>query len=225
MERIIRDINEFIKTELITANESIIKTAGNTGWTVPADIPYPCFKDIFDSNNPNFSEIESKLTNYYLENIETLFNEINSMKGILPIFLQCLIEESVECYRLKLYQVCVVSLFSALEGVMTFYLDNRDATKYSDNHSKKIRDEEINFEVIGLISVAAFLEKTFNPKKFSEDDNNFSVLNRHWALHGKYKEKISQPSVIKLFVALSTALMIAENVNQLQQHKDQSHTD
>lgn len=212
MEHVIDKLKKFIRDEIRDANEDVLKKAASMGWTIPPDLPYSNFKLLFNDPNVNPTDADTKLTTYYLENIDELFQciEISLTKIQMPEYLSWLVKETIQCYNLGLYQVCVPSLFSALEGVMTFYLDDRIATKYKDSHLSKTMDTNISIESIGLISISEFLENNFNSTSFSLDEETFCKLNRHWALHGKYKKKLTQASVIKLFVAVGSALMTAE---------------
>lgn len=200
-------LKKLCREDLLDKNQEALRNAASLGWTLPPDLPPTDFLKMFSKAQEDLQDADAYLGSYYLAHIERLFSSIETQLKFIPAYLQQLIKESIYCYKNGLLQVCVPSLFSALEGVMTFYVEDRKTTSYQKLHNNISQKDGIVFEALALKSVAYFLEQHFRNADFSKAEHTFCELNRHWALHGKYKQPLSAVSVVKLFVVLGTALM------------------
>lgn len=212
---ILKLINEWSQS-LIFQHKKYIKDAAELGWTFGLTIPFPVFKKIVESNESE--EINSTFLHYYLSDgmLNKVIQDIRKRTENLPKYLVTLIDECIYTFENEKYQLTIVGLFSAIEGIMSlFYSDDETLTRYNSEISQYLENDAIGVLSLPLLSLKYFLENTFSAVPFNiQGSGDFCMSNRHWALHGRYKKELTQEDAIKLLLGLATTLFVNDGLRK-----------
>jgi hypothetical protein len=206
-----------ISDDIKDANDKWLQKAAKLGWTIGLTLPPPYFKEIIESNSSE--NINSKLMEYYNSDDKQLRmkEDVRQRTSTIPPYLVALIEECFCSFENKNYQLTMVGLFSAIEGIMSlFYSDNVTSTRYNNEITQYLDNKAVTYLALPILSLKFFLDNTFKKVPFNKEKSaNYDELNRHWALHGRYQNNIvKKEDVIKLFLALSTALFVNDGLRK-----------
>lgn len=183
------------------------------GWTLPAELGIYAVNVI--GKTDEISDIDKFFMWFYSENGYEHFK--NMIKTILeaPIGdgLKKLIEECQFAFENKRYAICADSLISAIEGILSTFWDDKTNIRMMKICQSKVDElandnKNITKKYI-WISYNKFIRKLYEKNDFNSDEPNF--INRHWLLHGRSSYSIEEIDCLRLFNAVSSICVIAEN--------------
>lgn len=202
-----------IKSGLTIINEEyreLAKKIGENGWTLPMIMGLSKFEKLFAASNSG--EDVSIYDNFFNEfynskNLKLMIKHINN-SPIIDIRKQ-LFNDCVEAYENKKYLLCINSLVPILEGILSEFDDDKTNIRMMKVCKKNVDDTERENKLIvnlAWISFYSFISILYKQSKF--DDNEPTLVNRHWILHGRTEREYGKEDCLRLFNAIYTIVAI-----------------
>ena len=175
------------------------------GWALPGSLTFEQIETLAAADVPS-EEIDELLVDYYTrdqcERLESLLSA--SFSSALLEMYKDLLEEALSSFKDERYRICVPSLITVVEGVLTSRLGLRDSKdiRVISPTKKIIEDEKMNLGKTYWSSVHSLIDSLFVISNF--DEQMPGKLNRHWVLHGRAELGESKKNALQLFVLIAT---------------------
>ena len=182
------------------------------GWTIPLDIDIKRFDDL-KAIADDAASLDCFFVAYYCKGkFNTLCRKIKQSfdnEATRNHFQEC-----IDAYKSGMYQICVTSLITLLEGYISEYSDDVRDIRVMRVCNFHVQEESKNHHQIKSLcwqSMYEFCKVIFSKSDFSQDEP--LEINRHWIEHGRTTKEYNDIGCIKMFNALSTMTIIKQAIN------------
>lgn len=189
---------------------NVVQKISDAGWTLPMEMGiYPInvlgqTNEISDVSKffvwyftgDNHSSFEKLIHNIQTSNIDEKFK---------PAINQC-----VFAYENNQYIICVVTLLTVIEGILSSFYPDKTNTKMKavcKRQVEKFSSSEHIIEKHVWNSYKNFINKLYYSTEFSNNEPTF--INRHWLLHGRSAYNVNQEDCLRLFNAIDTICCVS----------------
>lgn len=196
-------MDDFIeKYRAIVSNEldRPLDNLAKDGWTIPPYINWLKISSLNPLKNNQSELIAGWVLNY--DNNECYLRNIISN---CPEKWKTLLSQCVECYFSEKYAICIPSLSTIIEGLISHKLTDQGPEKirYHASFQDRIaQDYYVGADLIIALSLKAFIKHFFNPSDFSCEEPN--IPNRHWLAHGRAKVVDDKIQALRLFNTIAS---------------------
>lgn len=208
-----------IKSGLAIINEEYIELAkevGENGWTIPMVMGLNKFEELsslcVSCKEEEKQGIYNKFfsTYYNSNNFKLMVKHIN--KSEITKTRKALFNDCVDAYNSYKYLLCINSLATILEGLLSDLDDDKTNIKMmkicKGNMDATQRDKKL---IINLVwtSFYSFISTLYKKSNFDEDEP--LIINRHWLLHGRTDREYDKEDCLRLFNSIYTIVSIIKN--------------
>lgn len=132
------------------------------------------------------------------------------------VFKQCL-----DAYNSCKYELCSIGLFSIVDGMLSYYSDDKQCVKAKERIDK-VKSKIEQYKIVMPKSIQ-YITYTFVPislKLFAKSDFNKkepNLINRHWTVHGRSNKENTKEECLILFRvinALNQLHIFIRNINE-----------
>lgn len=193
-----------------------INRLSENGWVPP--LSFDCY-EYFQCSSTELSDgdIELGLMDFFEVNFDNVFLKIIDLEEQQNPFIHKMMSEVIQAYRLKLYQICIPSLFAILERYLADLSNDGDLNKirYGAGLERKvqvIKDNDGDFIETDVEFPYQFVQSCYLIKKFL--DKNFTAidfesscsLNRHTFAHGRQQYYATRVDAVKLIFIITNII-------------------
>ncbi len=202
-----------IKSGLLIINEEYLEVAkniGENGWTIPMTMGLNKFKKLVDifTDEGEVSVYNNFFSSFYNgKNFKSLIKHVNNssiMSSRNELFNDC-----VEAYQYGKYMLCINSLVPMLEGILSKLDEDKTniwMMKICKENVEKTEHENKLILNLVWVSFHSFISTIYKKSNFNEDEP--TLVNRHWILHGRTEREYGKEDCLRLFNAIYTIVSI-----------------
>lgn len=204
-----KELNSHLDVFETEFKEMIVKISSQ-GWTIPLDIDIRNFeylKKCYD----DIEKLNEFFENYYVKGKFNLMcrkiKKSFTNSSNITTFSEC-----IEAFNLGSYNICITSLITLLEGLLSYFGDQKNDIRMmricrfnSDEESKKGN----TIKSLCWESMYAFIQVLYTKSDFTKEEP--LEINRHWIEHGRTEKIYTKMDCIKVINALSTLTIIKQN--------------
>lgn len=206
-----------VKSGILIINENykkLAETIGENGWTIPMAMGLKKFEELYNLNKDvDNNGYDSFFLKYYNKNnFKSMKKHINA-SSITSTQKQSF-NECIDAYNRGHYLVCITTLITVLEGVLSVYNTNKSNIQMMSLCRKNMDSTEHEGKLIGhLIWVSFYSFITQLYKKSDFNNNEPTSINRHWLLHGRSETEWTSSDCLRVFNAIYTLISIRKYEN------------
>ncbi len=197
---------EDIKSGLDTIYEeynNIAELIGKNGWTIPMSMGLSTI-DLLTHQTIDIEVLDKFFIEYYSgKKFVTLIKYVNRSK--LSETQKNLFNDCVDAYKGTKWLLCITSLVTILEGILSRFGDNVNDIRMIRICRYKMDSTKNDNKIINhlvWVSFYNFISELYKKSKFDLDEP--IILNRHWILHGRTDKEFRKADCLRLFNAIYT---------------------
>ncbi|MCQ4022849.1 hypothetical protein [Ruminococcus sp. zg-924] len=199
-------------TMLSDEYEPVVRKVAEAEWTIPLSIDVKHFQELKQISE-DISKLDNFFEKYYSKGkFNTLCRKIKNAFDNLAN--RNLFDECIASYKAGHYSICVNSLISLLEGLISTFGDNINDVRVMRVCKYHSDEEKKNNNLIKSLcweSIYEFCKVLFKKSNFSDAEP--PEMNRHWIEHGRTSKEYEKIDCLKLINALSTVTIFKQNMS------------